>query len=284
MAKTKRIGSLLRWYGGKARLAKQIIPLFPQHKTYVEPFGGAASVLLQKTPSPIEVYNDLNERLTRLFRVVRDHPDELQRRLMLTPYSEIEFQRCQVGVEHIEDEIELARRDFVGWRMSFSGVGTKCGFSWTLGRARRGIADVVSGYLSAIEETLPRVADRFRVVQIMNRPAVEIVKRFDADDVLVYCDPPYTHGSRSAGSVSAYDHEMSDDDHAQLLATLKACRGAVVLSGYANDLYDDELSSWCRLAVEVSSSATKQTRPKRTEVLWLNYEPADYEAHGWTRT
>lgn len=281
MAKTKRIGSLLQWYGGKARLSNKIVPLFPPHKTYVEPFGGAASVLLNKPPSEIEVYNDLNSRLTRLFRVVRDHPEELQRRLMLTPYSEIEFQQCQVGVDQIEDEIELARRDFIGWRMSFSGVGAKSGFSYSVNQVRRGISSGVSKYLTSIEHNLPLVVERFRMVQIMNRPASELIKRFDGDGVLVYADPPYTHGSRTAQA--AYDHEMNDDQHVELLNVLKECSSSVVLSGYRSSLYDSIVGDWNRLDLAVTASAMLGDRPQRTESLWLNYEPTGYEELGWVR-
>ena len=81
----------VKWHGGKRYLCHRIIETFPPHQTYVEPFGGAASVLLNKPIAPVEIYNDLDERITRLFRVLRDHGEELRRRLTLTPYSEVEF-------------------------------------------------------------------------------------------------------------------------------------------------------------------------------------------------
>src|SRR5438094_6371094 len=95
----------VKWHGGKFYLCHRIIQHFPLHHTYLEPFGGAASVLLNKPPCPVEVYNDLDQRITRLFRVLRDHGQELQRRLSLTPYSQIEFEEAgkQGG-----DEIEQA--------------------------------------------------------------------------------------------------------------------------------------------------------------------------------
>src|SRR5690349_9525748 len=116
LAKTKSRGASVsphvrppvKWHGGKHRLASRITALFPPHNTYVEPFGGAASVLLNKEPSPVEVYNDLDERVSRLFWVLREQGDELRRRLILTPYSEVEFEHA--GVPHY-DEVEQARRD-----------------------------------------------------------------------------------------------------------------------------------------------------------------------------
>src|SRR3954466_3079099 len=110
----------VKWHGGKHYLQARIIDLFPQHHTYLEPFGGAASVLLNKPPSEVEVYNDLDGRITRLFRVLRDHGGEFQRRLSLTPYSELEFRDALI--EH-PDELEQARRDFVRWRLSLGGRG-----------------------------------------------------------------------------------------------------------------------------------------------------------------
>src|SRR3982751_6769195 len=110
----------VKWHGGKHYLHRQIIDQFGEHHTYVEPFGGAASVLLNKPRSLIEVYNDLDERITRLFRVLRDQGEEFHRRLTLTPYSEAEFQGSE---EPAKDDIEQARRDFVQWRLSLGGRG-----------------------------------------------------------------------------------------------------------------------------------------------------------------
>src|SRR5205085_8078546 len=134
----KTIRPPVKWHGGKHYLCQRIIEEFPPHHTYVEPFGGAASVLLNKPPAVVEVYNDLDQRITRLFLVLRDHGAELQRRLTLTPYSEIEFDAAE---EPATNEIEQARRDFVRWRLSLGGRGDS--FSFTLHRVRRGMADVV---------------------------------------------------------------------------------------------------------------------------------------------
>ncbi len=112
----------------------------------------------------MEAYNDLDQRITRLFRVLRDDGVELQRRLALTPYCEIEFRK---SVEPAGDEIEQARRDFVRWRLSLGGRGDA--FSFTLHRVRRQMADVVSGYLSTIDEPLPLVVERLRTVEIVSR-------------------------------------------------------------------------------------------------------------------
>ena len=202
----------VKWHGGKRYLARRIIQQFPPHHTYVEPYGGAASVLLNQPASPVEVYNDLDQRITRLFRVLRDHGQELQRRLSLTPYSEIEFEESE---KDVRDEIEQARRDFVRWRLSLGGRGDS--FSFTLHRVRRGMADVVSGYLSMIDEQLPLIVERLRRVEILSRPALDVVRVWDKADTLHYCDPPYVPETRHEGSRSIYGCEMTEDDHRRLV-------------------------------------------------------------------
>jgi DNA adenine methylase len=259
----------VKWHGGKHYLARRIIDQFPNHHTYVEPFAGAASVLLNKEPSQVEVYNDLDERISRLFRVLRDHGDELRRRLSLTPYSEVEFRSA---AEPVEDEIEQARRDFVRWRQSLGGRGE--GFSYTLHRVRRQMADVVSGYLSAIDEQLPFIVERLRTVQFVRRPAVEVIQKWDSDKTLFYCDPPYLHSTRDAGARAVYGVEMSEDDHRELSVALRSCQGRVVLSGYPSDLYDDLYSSWRKTEISIPNHAAGGRKKSRmSEVLWFNFPP-----------
>jgi DNA adenine methylase len=223
-------GKLLRppvkWHGGKFYLSRRITAHFCPHHTYVEPFGGAASVLLNKERSPVEVYNDLDERITRLFRVLRDHGEEFHRRLTLTPYSEVEFREADQAAG---DDVEQARRDFVRWRLSLGGRGES--FSFTLHRVRRGMADVVSGYLSMIDGELPGIIERLRTVQILQRPALEVIRTWDGPETLIYCDPPYLHSTRSEGGREVYGCEMSEQDHRELAEALNRCQSRVVLSG-----------------------------------------------------
>lgn len=264
-----------KWHGGKYYLAPKIVPLFGPHHTYVEPFGGAASVLLNKPRSPIEVYNDVDWRITRLFRVLRDDPGELRRRLELTPYSEIEFVLAGQGYgdlagQDCDDEVELARRDLVLWRFSLRGEGKA--FSYTLGRVRQGMADVVSGFKSFVDAELPRIAERLRTVQMFCRPALEVIRKYDGPDTLVYCDPPYLHSTRSEGSRNVYNFEMSEADHRGLAAELNATKSRVVLSGYPSELYDDLYRGWRMEEFVVSNNAAKGKRKARMrERIWMNW-------------
>lgn len=265
--KTSTLRPPVKWHGGKYYLSKRIVALFPPHQTYVEPFGGAASVLLNKVPAPVEIYNDLDERITRLFRVLRDHGEELRRRLSLTPYSEIEFNQAQ---DLPLDEIEQARRDFVRWRLSLGGRGES--LSFTLHRVRRGMADVVSGYLSMIDDELPRIIERLRTVQILQRSAVDVIRTWDSPETLVYCDPPYLHSTRQSNSRNVFGCEMSDSDHRELAGVLNHCKGKVILSGYPSDLYTELYSGWRSIEFDVANHAAGgRVKERKHETIWLNW-------------
>ena len=259
----------IKWHGGKHYLAKRIIAQFPAHKTFVESFGGAASVLLNKDPSPVEVYADLDGRLTNFFAVVRDHGEELCRRLSLTPYSEIEFDNSNEPDKRV-DAIESARRFFVQMRMSIGGRGHD--FSQTLHRVRRGMADVVSGYLSAIDENLPQVIDRLRTVQIVHCPAIEVIRRWDAPETLHYLDPPYLSSTRAKGCRDVYSVEMTEDDHRELANVIRGCQGKVILSGYPSTLYDELFADWRVETFDMPNNAAgRGVKQRETECLWMNW-------------
>jgi DNA adenine methylase len=258
----------VKWHGGKHYLAKRIIEQFPPHKTYVEPFGGAASVLLNKVPSGVEVYNDLDQRLTRLFQVIRDHGAEFHRRLSLTPYSEVEFVE---STHPVEDVIEQARRDFVRWRQSIGGRGD--GFSLTLHRVRREMADVVSGYLSAIDSELPKIIERLSTVQTLCRPATSVIEKYDSPETLFYLDPPYLPETRAGGGTAKYGIEMTKDDHVELAHVVRQCQGKVILSGYPSELYNELYGDWRMLSFDIANhAASGEVKKRMTECLWLNWQ------------
>lgn len=257
----------VKWHGGKFYLCQRIIEQFPAHHTFVESFGGAASVLLSKPPTPVEIYNDLDGKITRLFRVLRDNGNELQRRLSLTPYSEIEFNQSD---EPTTDEIELARRDFVRWRQSIGGRGDA--FSYTLHRVRRGMADVVSGYLSAIDDQLPLIVERLRSVQFLCRPAIDVIRTWDSPETLHYCDPPYLAETRHESSRDVYGYEMTEEDHCELANVLNTCTGKVILSGYPSELYSDLYRDWRSMQFDMPNHAAGgKSKARKQETIWMNW-------------
>ena len=253
---------VLRWHGGKWRLAPWIISHFPAHRVYVEPFGGAASVLIRKPRSYAEIYNDLDDEVVNLFRVLRsDDATKLIDHLRLTPFAAEEF---FASYEDTACRVERARRTVV---KAFQGFGSnavlrRSGFRSNSNRSGTTPARDWVNYPDA----LAAVVERLRGVVIMNRDAKEVMAAHDAPETLHYVDPPYLAATRDAGS--DYRHEMTDDCHVDLLSFLRTLRGHVVISGYPDDRYDAALSGWRRVEREALADGAR----KRTEVLWMNFE------------
>ena len=262
MSETTPTRPVLRYHGGKWRLAPWIISHFPPHRVYVEPFGGAASVLLRKERSYAEVYNDLDGEVVNLFRVLRDEESaaRLVEMVALTPFARYEFEESYATHG---DPVEQARRTVT---RSFMGFGSnahnrKTGFRANSNRSGTTPARDWRNYPDAMGATV----ERLRGVVIEHRDATEVIRQHDGPRTLHYVDPPYPAGTRDRGV--DYAHEMSDEQHRSLAAALHEVEGAVILSGYACDLYDRELyPDWRRVTKATHADGARD----RTEVLWLN--------------
>lgn len=261
------------WYGGKFYYAKWIIDHFCTHRVYIEPFGGAANILLNKNPSEVEIFNDLDNRIVNFFRVLRDSNqfNELIRLLNLTPYSRKEFEES-IAEEQIDDPVKKAWRFFVTCRQAIGGLGMSklTVASWAMSlRTRRRMAEPVSKYLSAIEG-LQDIAERFRTVAIENMDAIKLIKKYDCQDALIYCDPPYLPETRYGANANTYAFEMSYEDHEALLNALNDCKAHVIISGYHSDLYDMKLRGWRMDSIEGKSHLANSGQIRK-EVLWMNW-------------
>jgi DNA adenine methylase len=257
---------LLRYHGGKWNLADWIISHFPPHRVYVEPYGGAASVLLSKERSYGEVYNDLDGEIVNLFRMVREHPKRLMRMLAWTPFSRNEYRNA---FEIVEDPVEMARRmiirSFMGFGSNAINRAVKSGFRANSNRSGTTPAHDWANYPPNVR----RIARRLRGVVIENRPAAEIIAQHDSSETLFYLDPPYVHATRALDIMHGdhgYAHEMSNDEHRTLAEQLRGVGGMVVLSGYHGELYDELYEGWER----VERGALADGASPRIEVLWLN--------------
>ena len=258
----------VKWHGGKRYLAKWITATFPDHRVYLEAFGGGASVLLNKEPVEVEVYNDLDHRITRLFRVLRDQGGDFLQKARLVLYSQVEFEEAATYPPGATD-LDMALCDFIRWRQSFGGKGQS--WSYTTARARGGMAGDVNAWWTAIDG-LPVIIDRIKRVQIICQSAFEAIPRFDHPEGLIYCDPPYVHSTREENSCNVYHAEMSDSEHAQLAKLLQGCRAKIVLSGYRSPLYDDLYKNWRLSTFEIANHAAGGRRKERkTECLWFNF-------------
>lgn len=269
----KGLKAPIAWYGGKAYYAEWLIERFPDHRVYVEPFGGAANVLLRKQRSEVEVYNDVDDRVVNLFRVVRD-PEQFERLRMLldlTPYARGEFADL-LQLPPTEDTVEKARRFFAICRQARGGIGMSklTRNAWAASkRTRREMAEPVSKYLSAIDG-LDDVAERLRTVMIESRPALDIIRQYDGDDTFFYLDPPYLPETRHGGKAATYAHEMSVEEHVALLDTLLQIKGKAMLSGYGAQLYDEKLREWRREELKTKAHMSNSGE-ERIEVIWFNY-------------
>jgi DNA adenine methylase len=231
----------------------------PEHKVYVEPFGGGGSVLLRKSRAHEEIYNDLDREIVNLFRMVRDRGGELKKKLELTPYSRDEF---ELSYEPTDDPIEKARRkvvrSFMG-RHPSSATQAASSFKAKQVNSYITIAHVWMKYPDALNS----ITERLRGVIIENDNALDVIKRHDSEDTAFYVDPPYLPSTRDAGA--DYRHEMTEGDHVRLAEALNHVKGMVVLSGYPSELYTSLYKGWER--IEKDSIADGHL--PRKEVLWL---------------
>jgi DNA adenine methylase len=258
----------VKWHGGKFYLAKWIAGHFPKHRIYLEPFGGGASVLLNKPPVEVEVYNDIDRRITRLFHVLRDDGATFAAKASLTLYSQPEFEEAAEYPPEATD-LDKALCDFIRWRQSFGGQGSS--WSFTKARARGGMAGDVNAWWTAIDQ-LPAIIDRIRRVQIICQSAFEAIPKFDHPDALIYCDPPYVHSTREENSRAVYHAEMNDDDHRRLASVLRSCKAKVVLSGYPSPLYLALYADWKVVTREIANHAAGgRQKGREVECLWMNF-------------
>ncbi|MCI8710168.1 MAG: DNA adenine methylase [Dorea sp.] len=256
--------AILKYPGSKWGIARWIISFFPEHHSYLEPFAGSLAVLMNKERSNIETVNDLDGNVVNLFEWIRRDPERLAREIYYTPYAR------QVYEDAFSAEPEDGFRRAVDFSIclnmghGFRTNGEKVGWKNDVRGRERAYA---AQDWRSLPERIMEAAERLRGVQIENRPAVELIKRFNYENVLVYCDPPYMLGTRHG---KQYRHEMDDKGHEELLEAVLGHKGKVILSGYDTALYNSRLKGWHR----EESDCRSQVGSRKREVLWLNFEPA----------
>ena len=266
--------SPISWYGGKGNMVAKLLPFVPEHTTYVEVYGGGASLLFAKPPSKVEVYNDINHDLVNLFRIIKDPStfERLHMLLLLTPYSRWEWEQSK-DYSSETDPVIRAYKFFMNVRESFSAA--QKGWSYSIDTVRRGMSACVSKYLSIISE-LPDIHLRLSIVQVDCREAIPLIEAYSRPDTFFYLDPPYMTSTRVVKNV--YDHEMNNDQHITLLETIIKSNSKFMLSGYSNEIYNDMLKDWNRFEFVTRCTAglvrknDGQQRAERTECLWMNYD------------
>ena len=259
------------WYGGKYSHLDWLLPLLPTCHHYCEPFAGSGAVLLNRYPSPVETYNDLDGEVVNFFRVLRDHKEALIESIALTPFSREEFSlACEL--DPALSSIERARRFFVRARQVRTGLAQTASVGrWANCKdtSRAGMSGVVSRWLGGVEK-LSDIADRLLRVQIENRPALNVIQLYDSKNTFFYCDPPYIHETR--GDNKAYGYEMTDDEHRAFAAVMNSIQGKAAVSNYDCGLMDElfPASQWRK--IYSPEKTIHSTKDKRQEVLWVNYD------------
>jgi DNA adenine methylase len=278
----KRRNSLLAfpWFGGKYAHLPFIlgaINMSGPHQKFLDCFGGSGVVTLNKAPSPIECYNDLNGDLVNFFRVLRNHRAVLREKLALTPYSREEYVEALTYDRRCVDDIERARRFFVVARMTRNSMAESgASFRWSYAKvlSRRGMSKNVSAWFGGIEG-LEDVAARLARVEMERLPAEESIRLHDGPDTLIYADPPYVHDARaSTQDYGAF--ELDVEGQTRLAATLNNVEGRVLLSGYDCELYRDLYPGWNAYRAQAQKVSASRCSGKggqtRVEVVWANHE------------
>lgn len=259
----------IRYHGGKFRLSAWVIKHFPEHQVFVDAFGGAAGILINKPRAYAEVYNDLDGDVVNFFRVLQDNGtrDRLIELISLTPYARGEFDRAW---EPSDCAVERARRLVIRAQMGFGSAGATKGRTGFRIDTRRSYGTAQSIWVRYPEQ-LGAIGERFQGVLIENRDAVQVMQDHDAVDTLHYLDPPYVHSTRSSPRSSGkyYRHELNDADHVRVLETALALRGYVVISGYRSEIYDRLLCDFTRYDTSARISAVRGCGT-RIESLWVS--------------
>jgi DNA adenine methylase len=259
--------------GGKTSYIDDILQYFPEHRRYVEVFGGGAAILLNKPESYIEVYNDRDSDVVQFFRVVRERRRDLEAWLRKTPFSrELHSRWCRefFNGHRPEDPIERAGRWFYLRYTQYGGkINGPSGFKAS---GKRNEARSYRGGIDALDE----VAERFAEVTLENEDFESIIQRYDATDTLFYCDPPYI-----GPGDTIYDTEF---DHRRLANTLAECDGDWVCSygDFPRPLVANAIGAtrrgdaWTATDFGASYSlhyTVDEGRRDATEQLMMNFDP-----------
>lgn len=272
------------WLGGKGRIAGRIAAELPQARIYVEPYIGAGAVFLRHPPSPVEVINDLDGEVENFYRVLRDQPRELLRRLSATPYARFAFVEALSARGCEADPVARAAAFFVRQAQGFGGMTGDTITAGNWGRTFNssfGMASRVSAWRGRIG-ALMALHDRVSRAMIDGRDALDVIRYWDAADALFYCDPPYLAETRRASG--KYAVEADEAHHAALVDVLLAIKGGAALSCYNAPMYAPLAEAgWRRVAWDTvcmvagrsrggaarGKGASRREQPRR-EVLWVS--------------
>ena len=255
--------AVVKYPWSKWSLASWIISFFPKHHSYLEPFFGSGAVLFNKPRSNIETVNDIDGQVINLFEWIRKDPERLAYEIYWTPYARQVYDDAFAGIP--DDSLSQAVNFYIRLNMGhgFRTTGEKVGWKNDVQGRERSYA---SQDWCNLPKKIMQAAERLRGVQIENRPAADLIPRFNFENVLIYCDPPYMLDTRHG---KQYRYEMDVRDHESLLALLLEHKGPVIISGYETALYNNMLAGWNRY----ETTAYSQVCSKKKEAIWMNCSP-----------
>lgn len=253
---------VLKYPGSKWNLAPKLLTLIPKHHTYLEPFFGSGALFFSKAPSSIETINDMDNNVVNLFSCIRNDPERLARMVMAVPYSRYQYEQSYKAEcdDPYENALQFLIKCWQGYGFRTNGymVGWKNDV-----QGRESMYALWNWY--RLPEIVVDTAERLRKVQIENRPALEVMGRYDFENVFMYLDPPYVLDTRTG---KQYLHEMTDRDHVDLLDFCIRSKAKIMISGYESDLYNNMLQGWHKRQFD----SCAEMGLKRKETVWFNYD------------
>lgn len=269
----KKLQPPIKIFGGKNTMYNQILKYFPnsnEYDTYIEPFGGTFSLGLKMYPiPPIQIYNDLDKNVYSLYKVLSDPELFKEFKIMcdLIFYSEDIRNEFKDHLRH--DDLSVEGRAFYFFyvnRTSHNGHG---GFSKNTTTIRRGMSKSVSDFLSSIDR-LPEIHDRLSRVIICNMDGIDLIKKYNNENVFVYCDPPY---EQSVRTLARYPVDMNRDGHIKFLDSVMNTKSKILISGYDCELYNTlEENGFTKVSFDVKTISGSFKPKIKQETLWFNYK------------
>jgi len=264
------MNSPIRYFGGKGTMFKNILQYFPkgEYNTYIEPFAGSYSLGLKKDPVPIEIYNDMDKNVYSLYKVLSD-PEMFT---LFKKWCDMVCYSEDIRLEHKErlkrDDISMVERAFYFFyvnRTSHNGVG---GFSKNT-YVRRNMSKSVSDFLSAIDR-LPELHDRLSKVIVTNTDGIKLIRKYNRENIFIYCDPPYEQSTRTS---TRYSVDMDRAGHLDFLDAVINSKAKILISGYDCELYDVlGENGFKKVSFEVKTIDGNFKPKTKTEYLYYNYD------------
>jgi DNA adenine methylase len=244
---------LVPWIGGKRRLVKHILPMFPEHTCYVEPFCGAAALYFAKEPSKVEVLNDINGDMVNLYRVVRHHVEEFNRQFKWGLTSRQIFKWLQITPPETLTDIQRAARFFYLQKQAFGGKVA----GQTFGTAATAPPRL---NLLRLEEDLSAAHLRLASTMIEHLDWADCIAKYDRPATLFYCDPPYWG---TAGYGVGFDLGQYD----RLAGLARTIKGRLIIS--VNDIPEmrEAFKGLTIQRVDITYSVGKASERKQTGEL-----------------